>query len=437
MFLTFNAFAQDSFQLSLEKAVTLSVENSKQLQMAKAKISEADAKAGETKFRRFPSVEISGAHLRLNSPNITTHFGTGSSESDGTDTGGSSPEVSQLTYGMANLTQPIFSGLKLHYVAQSADYLKKASELNAESQKEEVMYNAVAAYYNFYNLRATQQLVKESVKEAKERVRVFTNLEKNGVITRNDLLKAELQQSNMELTLLDINNNIDVANYELNILLGLPEDTQITLDTTAIAQPLPELQRLDFYIVQASDSREDLKALSSNEQAASAGVKVAKGDYYPSIALTGGYVNAYIPDFLTVTNAVNVGVGVQYNLSGIFGNHHQVQEAKARQDQAAVAVALQEDKIKTEVYKDYVNYQHNLKKIETLKIANEQAEENYRITNNSYNNSLALITDLLDAQVQALQANVNMLQARSNAQLSYYKLEKSAGILDKESFNQK
>ncbi len=54
------------------------------------------------------------------------------------------------------------------------------------------------------------------------------------------------------------------------------------------------------------------------------------------IALTGGYVAADIPNFLTLYNAVNVGVGLQYNLSSLWKTDAKVQQAKARVQQAEI-----------------------------------------------------------------------------------------------------
>lgn len=424
-------YAQDSLRLSMEEMVALSVENSKQLKIAYAKVQEAEAHLGQTKTHRYPEVNLSGAHLRLNSPTVETHFGTGQAGGDDEGSKTDAPDVSQVTYGALNITQPIFSGFKIHYATRSAEYLKKASELDAENQKEEVILNTIAAYYNFYKLKVTERLILQSLDQAKERVQLFSNLEQNGVITRNDLLKAQMQQSDMELALIDIAHDIEVANFELTLLLGLPENSIISLDPGSVEGPIEDIGGITAFVQQAVTDRVDLKALAIKEKAATAAVKVAKGNYYPSLALTGGYVNAIIPNFITVTNAINVGLGLQYSLSGIFGNRQTVQEAKARQDQVALTRELQYDKIKTEIYKEYAHYKFILKKMETLKLAKEQAVENYRITQNMFNNNLVLTTDLLEAEVKELQAQVNELHARADAKISYYQLEKAAGLLDK------
>lgn len=61
--------------------------------------------------------------------------------------------------------------------------------------------------------------------------------------------------------------------------------------------------------------------------------------------------------------------------------------------------------------------------------AEQQAQENYRITKNKYDNGLATITELLDANVMLLQTRLNISGARADAVLAYYKLLATAGTL--------
>ncbi|UII28388.1 TolC family protein [Fulvivirga maritima] len=428
-FLTFTLYAQDEQHLNLKQAVELGLENSKSLKIAYASVKEAEAQYSESKMDQYPELSISGAHMRVNTPTIETHLG-GEGQGEGAT---ATPDVSSLTYGMADLTQPLFSGFRLRNAVKMSDYLKKASELDAENEKEEVVFNVISAYYSFYKLLSTQKLVQESLHEAEERVRLFTSLEANGVITRNDLLKAQLQQSNMELNLLEVNNNIDVANYNLGILLGLPDATVIKIDTTEISKlSANSVNEISYYMEQAGGQRNDLEASKNRELAATNSIKIAKGSYYPSLALTAGYVDAHIPNVATITNAVNVGLGLQYNLSNLYKGRHQVQEAQARADQASIMADMQWDNVRREIYRDYANYQNELKKLQTLEVASSQATENYRITNNSYENSVALLTDVLEAQVQQLQAQVNETHAKADATISYYQLAKDSGILSEE-----
>ena len=56
---------------------------------------------------------------------------------------------------------------------------------------------------------------------------MFLRLEENGIMAKNDRLKAQLQTANIELQLLDANNNYATAMLSMNLLLGLPSLTTV------------------------------------------------------------------------------------------------------------------------------------------------------------------------------------------------------------------
>ena len=71
----------------------------------------------------------------------------------------------------------------------------------------------------------------------------------------------------------------------------------------------------------------------------------------------------------------------------------------------------------------------NRKKIDVYAKAVTQAEENYRIVRNKFNNALATTTDLLDADVAQLQSRLSYTLARADAFVAYNRLLQTAGIL--------
>jgi outer membrane protein TolC len=284
------------------------------------------------------------------------------------------------------------------------------------------------AFDNLFKSRAAVKLVNESLEGARQRVKDFANLEKNGLLPRNDLLKAQLQQSNTELSLLDAENDWKLANINMNLMLGLPDTTVLSVNEAELQSGNLQLRPVEEYVQLSTQNRKDVAALALRKKAAITGVKAAKGEGYPSIALTGGYVAADIPSVFTVTNAVNVGVGVQYSLSSLWKNS-QVDQAKAREKQVEASEEALNDNIRLQVNEAYQNILSLRKKIEVYQTAVEQAEENYKIVRNKFQNQLATTTDLLDADVAQLQARLNTAFAKADASVAYNKLLQTAGLL--------
>lgn len=418
--------AQEKKPLSLQEAVDLGIKNSKQLKGSEARIEQATGALKEAVEKKLPDVKVSGSYLRLNSAN----FKLKTKDDNGGSGSGEAPNVSQAMYGLVNASLPIYAGGRIRYGIESSRYLAEAAQLDADHDKAGVMMNIIEAYVNLYKAKAAVNLVKDNLAQSQQRVKDFSNLEKNGLLARNDLLKAELQASNTELTLLDVQNNWQLANVNMNLMLGLPDQTELVPDSV-MNDAAQNLQTLEEYVQSGLTNRKDMAALDLRKKAAETGVKATRADLYPSLALTGGYIAADIPKVLTVTNAVNIGVGVSYNIGSLWKTKSKVQQAEGRVKELNANEALMNDQVRLQVNKSYLDLLSSRKKIEVYNKAVEQADENYRITKNKYDNSLATTTDLLDADVAQLQARLNYVFAKADAVVSYNQLLQSAGISEK------
>lgn len=428
---SYQLLAQDStIQLTLKDAIDLSIKNSKQLKGSEARIVEAVAATQEAKDKRLPDFKISGSYLRLNNPNVNlqSKSGGGSSSADSNKV-----KVSSALYGIANISYPLYSGGRIKYGIESANYLEQAAKLDADNNRSAVILNAVNAYVNLFKAKEAVKLVKENLEQSRKRDTDFGNLEKNGLLARNDLLKVQLQTSNLELSLADAESDWKLANVNMDLMLGLPEKTMIIQDTSNIKVPDP-LQTIEEYEKQAIEGRNDIKALAMRQKSAGVGIKIAKSEYYPGIALSGGYVAADVPGFLTVTNAVNIGVGVQYSLSSLWKTKAKLQQAKAREQQIMADQEALDDNVRYQINEAYQGYLLSLKRIAVYAKAIDQAVENYKITKNKFDNNLVTTTELLDADVAQLQARLSHTSARADALVAYNKLLQAAGLLQKNNY---
>jgi outer membrane protein TolC len=419
--------AQTGGKLTLNEAIDLSLKNNKQLKLNQTKIIAATNAIKDANAQQLPEASLSGSYLRVNQPNIDMKLK--SDDNNGGGNQGSTPDVSQVAYGMATVSVPLFSGFKIQSAKESARYLAVAAKLDADRDREAVIQNTVAAYSNLYKASVAVNLVQENLKQQQQRVTDFTNMEKNGLLARNDLLRAQLQQSNVEVALTEAESNLKIARINMNIMLGLPENTGYDVDTSFLVQAGPDAKSVAEWEQTALQRRKDAASLQAHEKAAYASIKSAKGDYYPSLALTGGYVAAHIPNVLTVTNAVNVGVGLKYNISSLWKTGSKIDEAKNQLHAVQINEEMLTDNIHMQVNEAYENYVVSRKKIEMYQKAIEQADENYRITRNKHTNSLATTTDLLEADVANLQARLNYTSAKADAVVSYNRLLETAGVL--------
>lgn len=433
VFLVLNLFpffarSQDVKSLSLQETINLSLKNSHALKASLAKSAQAAAAVTEAEENRLPNASVSGSYLYISNPNLaikTRALGGGS------DTSGNQkqiPHINQAMYGIFNVSLPIYAGGKIRYGIESAKYLEQAASMDAENNKEAVILNTINAYINLYKASVTVDVVNENLLQSKHRDSVFSRLEENGLLARNDLLKAELQTSNIELSLLDAQSNLKTATINMDLMIGYPQSTLLKTDSTGFDKTF-SLKTIDDYEQLALQNRKDIMALGFRRKAATTAISLAKADQLPEVALNGGYIAADIPHLITITNAANIGVGLRYNLSSLWKTKAKIAQAKSRVEEIMENEAQLSDAVKLSINRDFENLLLSQKKTDVYKKAVVQAEENNRITQNKYNNSLVNTTDLLDANLLLLQSKINLAVAKADVLLAYSNLLETAGIL--------
>lgn len=420
--------SQDAKSLTLQETIDLSIKNSHVLKAAAARNEEAAAQLKEAMDNRLPNGSVSGTYMYLANPHIAVKTNAFAGNTDSTGSKKSLPHINQAMYGSVSLSLPLYTGGRIKYGIESAKYLQQATMLDAENDKEAVILNTINAYINLYKAAVTVNVVKENLKQSQQQDSVFNHLEQNGLLARNDLLKSELHISNVELSLLDAQSNLKTATINMDLMIGYPETTVLQTDSTGFDKNL-SVKTIDEYEQLALNSRKDIMALSFRKKAATTGIFLAKADLYPSIALTGGYLAADIPHIITVTNAANIGIGLQYNLSSLWKSKAKIAGAKSRVTEITANEAELADQVKLEVNRDFENFLLTQKKTEVYQKAVTQATENYRITKNKYDNNLVNTTELLDANVSLLQSKINLAVAKADVLLAYSKLLQTTGTL--------
>ena len=415
-----SASAQEGKSLSLEQAVNLALTNSDEAKISNSRVNTAESELQVTKNLQYPDLKISGQYQYLTGAEIDFPAATTSegSASEPTPT----PDVNQLLLAQANMSLPLFSGFKLKNAVKASENNLKAASLNAQNDKEQIALHTIIDYINLYKAQKAIEIIEENLNSANLRVKDFTAMEENGLLARNDLLKAQLQESNIQLSLEEAKKNSNILNYKLNVMLKLPEATKINTQDTNFGNVIPSN-------LKGMVSRSDLEALMYQEKAAENQIKMAKSKYYPSIALVGGYTNLDLHNALTVNNAINVGVGLSYNLADIFKNESDVKVAQSKAEELQYTIDMVSDKVKLQIENAKQDYKLSLRKYEVYTKSEEQAIENYRILKDKYDNGLVDTNDLLEADIDQLQAKMNLAYANADITQKYYELLTAQGTL--------
>jgi outer membrane protein TolC len=415
--------AQEKTSLTLDEAVKLAWEKSNEVTLANTKVNTKKYELQEVKNNQYPDIKVSGQYQRLTKASI-------SMPNQAENASLASPDRAML--GMANLSLPLFAGFKIQNSINASDNLYEAENANASKTKEDVTLRVITYYTALYKAQKTLDVLNENQKSAKQRVTDFTELEKNGIIPRNDLLKSQLLVSKTQLSIDEAKNNLNNINFYLTTLLKLDPSTKL------------EVNEADFFNLKTSNAptsdvlalqnRKDLEAIRFQQKASEANIKVARAAYYPTLALLGGYTALDLKDIITVKYAMNFGLGLTYDISGIYKNSAHVREAESRALEVKNTEAVMTDRIKVEVQKSIEDYDLAINQSVVYDEALQQASENYRLVKDKFDNGLADTNDLVEADVEQLSAKINTAVSKATIIQKYYELLSVSGQLS-QSFN--
>lgn len=454
------------FRLTIDEAVKMGLQSSKLLHSSEMKVKAAEAKVGESGAVMLPTLGVTGTYARLSDIPSDKQFQfkiDASSFFQGTvdpallaDPGvqksllairqlaappaqPAEPAPSASVFPVildnyqfqANINYPVFTGFRLEAAKASAEYSARAAAEDLTKERLETEFNIRNAYWTLYKTLQLQQLTAETIEQVTARLNDAQNLLKNGLLTINDVLRLQLQLSNAKITKIDADNAVRLSSLALNNVLGLPLGTEIELASTIDYKPaaIPEYEEA---IRRALEGRADIAGTQLRIKAGEEGIRAAKGGYLPTLGISGSALYANPNQRLSWRGAEwNLTWQLAAQLSWTAWNWnttgYQVAQAEAQVAQAEDALSMLKDGIKLEVTQNFYALQQTREKVAVAQQGVEQANENYRITNEKFKKGLALTSDLTDAETYRLQAKVNYMSSVVDYELAQARLLKSIG----------
>lgn len=425
--LLISAGASAQQALSLQQAVETALKQSKTLKQEQTAILIAESKSKSVEEARLPDLSVSGQMMYLPyAPHVDLKIqqqSQASTEGQTQDQAGF-PVPKTVAFGGLNASLPIFTGFKLKNNLTLAEKNVDLAHLSADAKAEYIAYQVTSLYLNLYKADQAIEVLDKNILRSEQRVKDFSNFVEQGLMPENDLLKAKLQQANLEVARQEAQKTREVLEYRINVLLNRDPQTGIQPQFQFL---LPEAESNFIGI----SNRKDIEILRKRREVTGLGIELARGSFYPNLALTAGYLNLYVPNTITVTNALNLGLGLKYNISSLYKNKSEVKTAQLQALQVEQAISEAEDQAQLEVMEARKEYELSAKKQRVYEEAEKQAKENLRIVTNKNNNGLADTDQLLEAEVQNLQAGINVATGKADLQLAWYKmLQVSGSLLD-------
>ena len=418
-----NVFGQEIKTLSLKEAMALAEQNSKQLQLDSLKIQSLDFKKKHTQNAMLPILGLTTSYTRLSDnidPFTISIPGMGSFEIK--------TNFPNQYGNRATIQQPIFQGLKNWNTMKAIDQQKSAAGMDREKNLQDNKMNVVQGYYSLYKLQQAKILLDSNIAQTQVRVNDITKFKNAGLMLNNDVMRAELQKTNLLVTKADVESTIDIMSYNMCILLGINTNTKIQVEKPEMINNTTS--DMASMVSSSIQNRAEIKAQTYRDKAANYAVKASRSAYMPTINAVGNGVYSnpnqrVFPMEAKFKGTWDVGVSLSWNIMQLYTARAIVGDAKNQKAQLQKATESIKEGISMEV-----NANNEALKVAQLKIdlaekAIEQAKENKRILDNRFEAQVALLSDVLEADQLLLQAQTNLLNAQADAAIASYKLERS------------
>lgn len=423
--------AQEKTTLSLKDAIKYALENKADAKKAQLQIENSEYQIQEVRSRALPQISANG-NLTYNPVLQTTVIDGASFNAPGTTIQAAFGQKWTSTAGVsltqALFDQSVFTGLK------AAKTTREFYQINNQLTEEQVIERVANNYYQVYVLRQKLALVESNLKTTTKVRDIVKGQFDNGLAKRIDLDRMTVNLSNINTQKQQIINSVQLQENALKFYMGMPMDTPIEIPQTEF-----EITGAAFSDSPNVSNRSEYLLLKKQEELLVLQKKSVIAGYYPTLSLSASYnyigQGKEMPLFAKPVDGVYwsdfsaIGLNLRVPIFSGFGTR-----AKVRQADVELRT-IQEDIKDTQLSLD-LDYKNAKTQIENSIITLQNQKENMKLAdeilkniNNNYQQGLASLTDLLDAENASTEAQNNYTAAILDYKLAEIKLIKSKGEL--------
>lgn len=409
------AFAQEPSppqKLTLKQAVTLAVQNSRELALARIQqnIAEKTAALDRAQFR----------------PNLYSGSGAAYTRGFPLTAAGGAPSVFNTEFVQTVLNAPLRGEVR------AAEERAQAQRLGVEQVRDAVIVRAASAYLELVKVRHALELLRRQRESAQRIVDVTRERSSAGVELPIELTRAQLSAARIEQRIVLLEGREDVLEGELRALMGLPADQPLEVTPEELPsgaeQPVRELVDL------AMANNVALKQAEAERRAREHRLKGERGGYWPTLDLVGEYslyskVNNFDQFFRRFQrHSLNLGIAARIP---IFSSRTSAAVAQAKSELSAAEIEVKSKRSGLEL-----NVRRRARRTRELDASREVArldlqlaQENLRLLQAQFQEGRANLRDVEKARLEESDKWMAFLDADYERQQAQLELLRTTGQL--------
>lgn len=396
-------------ELSLEKCVSLALEESEAIKASSMSAAMAGYDVDSTLISAFPSMSVDAQVLKLDFGDVTPlEFG-------GTVIPMEMPEyANQISI---SLVQPISQLYAIHKGYGIKKQLAEIELLKIDATKNQIVVRTIEYYYNYQLLRRLELLFNDISSQLNNYTQQTEAFVENGVLEKDALYKIEVERSRNTKNIEQVKSNREVLKKALSLLMNRDIDSfELTPEEEgdfSLVRPLAELLQIQ------KEHRPEMKMLPHAQIVAEKAHALAWQPFIPSLAFIASYTKKFDPPIMNAGNNYVLGAVLSWDVGlDWWKNSLHLEKAAAAEQKTLLENIEARKQMDLQVSQLYSNLQVKEKEIMLARAEIGSAEEVLRVEENKYQQNMTTQTDLLNAALSLKAAKTGFI----SAQMEYRKM---------------
>jgi outer membrane protein len=412
-------------RLTLAEAVARGIESSHRLAEWRAREEAARAVEAQRRASERPQLGLLAGYTRTN------HVDEFSVPNQSGGLRVIYPDIPDNYRSRIDLQWPIYTAGRTPALFRAAGAEADAVAQDRDAARADLTLEITRAYWSVLTARASLDVVREALNRIGAHLDAVRNQLSVGLVPPSDVLLIETQQARQQVLHIEAQNLLDTVSAELRRLVGLAPDTPFDLAETLQPPPAPP-REVGPLVNLARSSRAERKSIEIRVGAASERIAAAEAGTMPMLAVAGGYdIARPNPRIFPLQEAWKPSWDLRLNFSwSLFdGGRVRAEVAEADANRRAAEERLKDfdATVEVEVRQRTADLASAVASITAADVGVRSATEARRVIAERFSAGVATNTDVLDAQVALLQAELDRTRAIANAQLAAARLDRALG----------
>ena len=421
--------------LSLDKCKQLALINNNKIKGAVFDVKAATEERKSAFTEYFPKISASALAmkstdylLKLKTPEMNLPVYDGNPANIATATQYAyvpSTPINALDYlntASIDITLPLYTGGRIRNGNKLAALGEEVSRGQKALTTIEVLVGTEELYWTLMSLKEKEKTVYCYATMLDTLYRDVNNYNKAGLVQRNDLLKVQLKQNEVQTNMLKLKNGIELTKRALCQHIGIAYDSTLVIES----QPLiPQSLTLQSDAQNQATKRVEYTLLNKAVEAEELKQKMTLGEYLPQLAITG---SGSVTDMMgeTTHNAIAL-VTLSVPISDWWGGSHKLKQQRMKIEKAKTELQENTEQMKLQITQAGNDLKETWFQTQIAGKSVEQARENLKVTEDNYRSRTISISDLLEAQALSQSANDNLTDAKCTYQIKMAKYSQAIG----------